>query len=42
MMILFDNGTPRGLARFLTGHTVEDAGQGVVRKALEANHEDCD
>jgi hypothetical protein len=25
MHILFDNGTPRGLARFLTGHTVEEA-----------------
>ncbi len=25
MMILFDNGTPRGLARFLTGHSVEEA-----------------
>ena len=25
MLILFDNGTPRGLARFLTGHAVEEA-----------------
>lgn len=25
MLILFDNGTPRGLARFLPGHTVEEA-----------------
>jgi hypothetical protein len=25
MPILFDNGTPRGLARFLTGHSVEEA-----------------
>lgn len=25
MLILFDNGTPRGLARFLTGHRVEEA-----------------
>jgi hypothetical protein len=25
MLILFDNGTPRGLARFLIGHTVEEA-----------------
>jgi len=25
MRILFDNGTPRGLARFLTGHSVEEA-----------------
>src|ERR1035438_7776260 len=25
MRILFDNGTPRGLARLLTGHTVEEA-----------------
>jgi hypothetical protein len=25
MRILFDNGTPRGLAAFLTGHTVEEA-----------------
>ena len=25
MLILFDNGTPRGLARFLVGHTVEEA-----------------
>ncbi|HEY3975566.1 MAG TPA: hypothetical protein VGM18_21385 [Candidatus Sulfotelmatobacter sp.] len=25
MLILFDNGTPRGLARFLTGHTIEEA-----------------
>ena len=25
MKILFDNGTPRGLARFLTGHSVEEA-----------------
>jgi predicted nuclease of predicted toxin-antitoxin system len=25
MRILFDNGTPRGLARFLTGHGVEEA-----------------
>jgi len=25
MRILFDNGTPRGLARFLAGHTVEEA-----------------
>lgn len=25
MLILFDNGTRRGLARFLTGHTVEEA-----------------
>jgi len=25
MRILFDNGTPRGLARFLIGHTVEEA-----------------
>ena len=25
MLILFDNGTPRGLARFLTSHTVEEA-----------------
>ncbi|MGA3372247.1 MAG: hypothetical protein ABSC48_10865 [Terracidiphilus sp.] len=24
-MILFDNGTPRGLARFLSGHSVEEA-----------------
>ena len=25
MLILFDNGTPRGLADFLTGHFVEEA-----------------
>jgi hypothetical protein len=25
MLILFDNGTPRGLARFLVGHSVEEA-----------------
>jgi predicted nuclease of predicted toxin-antitoxin system len=25
MLILFDNNTPRGLARFLSGHTVEEA-----------------
>lgn len=25
MLILFDNGVPRGLARFLTGHTVEES-----------------
>jgi hypothetical protein len=25
MLTLFDNGTPRGLARFLIGHTVEEA-----------------
>ena len=25
MLILFDNGTPRGLARFLSDHTVEEA-----------------
>ena len=25
MRILFDNGTPRGLSAFLTGHTVEEA-----------------
>jgi hypothetical protein len=25
MLILFDNGTPRGLARFLAGHTVVEA-----------------
>jgi hypothetical protein len=25
MLILFGNGTPRGLAAFLTGHTVEEA-----------------
>ncbi|MBV9265615.1 MAG: hypothetical protein JO061_05550 [Acidobacteriaceae bacterium] len=25
MLILFDNSTPRGLARFLTGHSVEEA-----------------
>jgi hypothetical protein len=25
MLILFDNGTPRGLSRFLTGHLVEEA-----------------
>jgi hypothetical protein len=25
MLILFDNGTPRGLARFLTDHRVEEA-----------------
>jgi hypothetical protein len=25
MLILFDNATPRGLARFLTGHSVEEA-----------------
>jgi hypothetical protein len=25
MLILFDNGTPRGLARFLLGHSVEEA-----------------
>ncbi len=25
MLILFDNGTPRGLAGFLTGHSVEEA-----------------
>jgi hypothetical protein len=25
MLILFDNGTPRGLARFLAGHSVEEA-----------------
>jgi hypothetical protein len=25
MLILFDNGVPRGLARFLIGHTVEEA-----------------
>ena len=25
MLILFDNGTPRGLTNFLTGHSVEEA-----------------
>jgi hypothetical protein len=25
MLVLFDNGTPRGLARFLMDHTVEEA-----------------
>jgi hypothetical protein len=25
MLILFDNGIPRGLARFLIGHSVEEA-----------------
>jgi len=25
MRILFDNGVPRGLARFLAGHSVEEA-----------------
>jgi hypothetical protein len=25
MLVLFDNGTPRGLALFLTGHSVEEA-----------------
>ncbi len=25
MLVLFDNGTPRGLARFLSEHTVEEA-----------------
>lgn len=25
MLILFDNGIPRGLARFLTGHTIAEA-----------------
>jgi hypothetical protein len=25
MLILFDNGTPRGLARFLSSHSVEEA-----------------
>jgi hypothetical protein len=25
MLVLFDNGTPRGLARFLTDHSVEEA-----------------
>ena len=25
MLILFDNGTPRGLGKFLTGHIVEEA-----------------
>ena len=25
MLVLFDNGTPRGLARHLAGHTVEEA-----------------
>jgi len=25
MLILFENGTPRGLARFLIGHSVEEA-----------------
>jgi hypothetical protein len=25
MLILFDNGTPRGLAHFLAGHVVEEA-----------------
>jgi len=25
MLVLFDNGAPRGLARFLTGHSVEEA-----------------
>ena len=25
MLILFDNGVPRGLARFLTGHSVDEA-----------------
>ncbi len=25
MRVLFDNGTPRGLARYLAGHTVEEA-----------------
>lgn len=25
MLILFDNGTPRGLARFLADHSVEEA-----------------
>lgn len=25
MLILFDNGTPRGLARLLKGHTVQEA-----------------
>jgi hypothetical protein len=27
MLILFDHGTPRGIARFLTGHTVTRARQ---------------
>jgi len=26
MRILFDNGAPRGLARYLKGHTVDEAG----------------
>jgi hypothetical protein len=25
MLIIFDNGTPRGLSRFLAGHTVAEA-----------------
>jgi len=25
MRVLFDNGTPRGLAAFLAGHSVEEA-----------------
>jgi hypothetical protein len=25
MLVLFDNGAPRGLARFLTGHIVEES-----------------
>jgi hypothetical protein len=25
MLVLFDNGTPRGLAQFLAGHSVEEA-----------------
>jgi hypothetical protein len=25
VLILFDNGVPRGLARFLRGHTVQEA-----------------
>jgi hypothetical protein len=25
MLVLFDNGTPRGLTHFLTGHSVEEA-----------------
>lgn len=25
MLILFDHGTPRGISRFLTGHTVKEA-----------------
>jgi len=37
MLVLLDNGVPRGLARFLTEHSVEEDGRGVGKNSQTAS-----